>query len=177
MRKSTEIVLVVFFAVQLGCTSESSKASESGSGAETGLHVADLQSRPMIGELGQPLGTVVTIEGRFKDMTFTRVKADDGRIVMIAEAVNGNLLNGPKRFDFRRPNWDERDLKPEDGERFRITGYEAGGFLGHVEGESDHERMWAAQTFEPFGFRSSFHVRSIEEPERMQLTLSSQDAE
>ena len=73
----------------------------------------ELRRATIIGDLGEPIGTLVTVEGRYQDMTFTRLKADDGRIELVINRVNGRKLSAPVRFDFHKGKLFER-LKPQD---------------------------------------------------------------
>jgi hypothetical protein len=86
-----------------------------------------LRDAEIIGDLGVPIGTLVTIEGRYKDMTFTKNKADDGRFVMVIEKVDGQLV--PKHVEFEAGSGSRFDLiRPTDKQEFELIGYEIGHF-------------------------------------------------
>lgn len=139
----------------------------------------DLEEEVKLGNgfIGEP-GLIVIPEVTWEHMESAVCRLfDEGYFESFKSVEAAVDADAPKSFDFTQPYWDGRKLKPKDSERFRIIGYEAGAFFGHVEGESEIERNWAARTFEPFGFHSSFEVRSIDQPERMRVDSVSGDAE
>jgi len=98
------------------------------------LSTQDLRQAEIIGDIGVPLGTLANVKGRNKDMTFTRRKADDGRIVLVISSVNGEALPKAVEFDFIQDYLFER-IRPEDGQDFELIGFESGHFEGDVEGQ------------------------------------------
>lgn len=81
------------------------------------------------GQLGQPLGKVITIEGSGVERPFKRFKAEQSAIQFRVTKVDGKSLPEPRVihlsfFSFLsvRP--------PTDGENRTFRGYEDGGFYG-----------------------------------------------
>ena len=111
--------LGIAFAVTLASASaEDSKSVESAGLGRTVL---------VRGQLGQPLGRVITIEGSAVEREFRRTKAEDGKTLFRVSKVDGQALPQPTviRLDFFgavRP--------PNDSEKRTFRGYENGGFTG-----------------------------------------------
>lgn len=117
------------------------------------ITVGQLRSATVIGELGLPLGALATIEGYYKDMTYTRRKHDDGRLALIVDKVDGLRLAEPLEFEV---DYDLKELvKPADKVRFKLLGYETGRFAGDVDGVEAYE-VAVAHVSRPFGFQSDF---------------------
>lgn len=87
---------------------------------------ADLMKRPVLGRLGHPLGEIVSIEGIFADGTFTKVKQDDGWILVRVRGVNGKALKDEQVFQYQMA----AKGSPAAGAEFKFIGYETGGFTG-----------------------------------------------
>jgi hypothetical protein len=113
---------------------------------------ADLVNRPVLGRLGQPLGQIVTIQGVFADGTFTRMKKDDGWILVRVQVVNGQRLEHEQVFQYERA----AKNSPAVGSAFKFIGYETGGFTGEPAGvwELTDPRYTVATT--GYGFTTSF---------------------
>jgi hypothetical protein len=95
---------------------------------EKSIPLADLHDRPVVGSLGHPLGTIVTIEGEVADGSYTNLRKDEGLTLLRVHAVNGEKLAGERIFQF--DSLLDRVRTPEVGTRFNFTGYETGGFTG-----------------------------------------------
>jgi hypothetical protein len=118
----TALVLVVCFAIAHG-------KADPGNRLEP-ITYADLTTRPVFGRLGRPLGEIITIEGVFTDGTFTRMKADDGWILLRVQVVNGIRLKQEQVFQYEQA----RKNSPAAGAAFKFIGYETGGFTGEPAG-------------------------------------------
>ena len=95
---------------------------------EKTISVGDLNSMKVIGELGVPLHTVHRVECRVVDMSFTRAKADDGRLAFQIISVDGKSREGEHYIDIPHS---QGDLKPEVGQVYHYWAYEtvaAGGY-------------------------------------------------
>jgi hypothetical protein len=95
---------------------------------EKSIPLADLHDRPVVGSLGHPLGTIVTVEGEVADGSYTKLKKDDGQTLLRVHAVNGEKLASEQIFQFG--SLLDRVRTPDVGSRFKFTGYETGGFTG-----------------------------------------------
>ena len=91
------------------------------SAEEKPLSIDDLNRIEITGRLGVPLHTVHLIEARVVDMSFTRAKADDGRVGLKIVSVGGNAREGDHYVDLPR---DLEASKPSLGTVFRFWGYE-----------------------------------------------------
>ena len=98
------------------------------------IKVSDLNDRPVIGELGLPLGKIVTIEGRVADGAFTHKKADAGETLLRIQKVDGRPLKPEVIFPFA-PSSTVAINQPAGGSRFKYSGYESGGFVGSPPGK------------------------------------------
>jgi hypothetical protein len=114
------ILILALTALSLPVHAEHSKAVES-----VGLGRAVV----VRGQLGQPLGKVIAIEGSAVGSDYKRSKADQSAILFRVTKVDGTPLPEPRviRLSFFgflsvRP--------PTDGEERTFRGYEDGGFSG-----------------------------------------------
>jgi len=85
------------------------------------LSVTDLNSAKINGELGVPLHTVHKVECKVVDMSFTRAKADDGRLALQIISVDGKAREEKHYIDI--PSLHE-DQKPRIGMIYRFWAYE-----------------------------------------------------
>ena len=83
-----------------------------------------------VGYLGVPLGTVVRVTGEAFDGASTRRKADDGKLLLRIETVNGKALKPSVVFDFLRAPATLK--KPSPGDKFDFYVHEYGEFDGVV---------------------------------------------
>ena len=105
------------------------------------ITVEDLSKRPPIGRLGKPLGTLVTIEGVY---VLEPDGKSDPRRAMTKEAwrrfrietVDGKRLPKPVDYEIVRDRL-IRKMKPRNGERFKLLGFESGHFYGAPEEAED----------------------------------------
>ena len=101
------------------------------------IHASKLNRSKVIGSLGYALGEVVIIEGVIADDSYTRRKADAGKLLLRVQAVNGKPLKEEALFDFS-PFVGADIRNPAVGARFKYTGYETGGFSGIPEQAFDY---------------------------------------
>lgn len=152
------------FTIALDIHSATAFGIDGESGEVTVEQLADMS---VIGKLGKPLGAIVTIEGTFKDMTFTRAKADEGRVELIIDMVDGEAIADPMSFEFRKASRGP-SAKELDGLRFKIIGYEVAEFRGDVKGAGEFDdRPVVARASRQFGLYSDFIVlREIKDQQR-----------
>jgi hypothetical protein len=92
------------------------------------ITLAELSERQILGSLGHPLGTLLTVEGVVADGTYTKLKYDAGHTLLRVQVVEGKELKDEVVFHFDAfLDWVE---KPKVGSRFKYFGYETGGFIG-----------------------------------------------
>jgi hypothetical protein len=113
------------------------------------ITVADLTRRPVLGRLGQPLGKIVTIEGVFADGNLTKMKMDDGWILVRVRVVDGKRLEKERVFQYEQ----SRKASPKVDSEFKFIGYETGGFTG-IPGDAFKYTLPVATT--GYGFTTSF---------------------
>ena len=95
-----------------------------------GIPVARLRRERVIGDLGWPLGTIITVEGDVLPDNHRR-KVDQGKILLRVRSAGGKAL--PKTLVLTlRGDKDVRGLKP--GSAVRLLIYETGGFSGAPSG-------------------------------------------
>ncbi|HKB40057.1 MAG TPA: hypothetical protein VKD72_26715, partial [Gemmataceae bacterium] len=88
-----------------------------------------MNKRQVLGSLGKPLGTLVTVEGVAANDDYRQLKIDQGKILLRIQKVDGKALKEEAIFPFE-------DLpfasvkKPAIGARFKYLGYETGRFVG-----------------------------------------------
>jgi hypothetical protein len=99
-------------------------------GSQSRVHYSDIPRRvQIIGKLGQPLGQLVTVRGRWT----APYPAKPGLPVeFVVNHVNGGTLDPPAQFDRVEPVWvkDEEVAKKTVGEEWELRGVETGGFVG-----------------------------------------------
>jgi hypothetical protein len=91
------------------------------------LTVTDLELKPLLGQLGQPLGKIITIAGVVRQGELG-AKASP-RDVLSVEAVNDRPLAQPVTIEFNL-FMTAQVAKPVLGRSFKYVGYETGGFTG-----------------------------------------------
>jgi hypothetical protein len=100
------------------------------------VHYGDIPERvQIIGKLGQPLGQLVTVRGRWT-ATFPSKPAE--LPVFVVSQVNGHPLDPPAEFDNVEPAWgkDTEFAKKMAEEEWELRGVETGGFVGFSD------RVW-----------------------------------
>jgi hypothetical protein len=93
------------------------------------VHYNDIPERvQIIGKLGQPLGQLVTVRGRWTAPFPSKPAAP----VFMVNQVNGRPLDPPAEFDDVEPVWgkDAEFTKKTVGEEWELRGVETGGFVG-----------------------------------------------
>src|SRR5258708_5073756 len=96
------------------------------------IHVSTLSRAKVIGELGRPLGEIVTIEGIASDAADTRKKSDMGAVLLRIRTVNGKPLKSEIVLHFL-PFQDAPINAPSAGAEFKYIGYETGEYDGVPE--------------------------------------------
>jgi hypothetical protein len=94
------------------------------------INVADLNERPVIGMLGQPLGTVVTIKGDVVDGSKIRIKDLSGKPVLQVARVNGQPVESRPILQFDSFRSESSGVAPAIGTHFAYLAYENGEFGG-----------------------------------------------
>ncbi len=110
--------------------------------------VGELNQREITGELGIPLHTVEIVECIVVDMSFTRAKADDGRLAFKVVSVGGKVLEEDHYIDIPQ----ELSIdQPKVGMVFRFWGYETVTASGYPTEAFDKlgELPFATEGFEP----------------------------
>ena len=119
---------------------------------------SELSSRPVIGRLNVPLGSIVTIEGRYeirKDSPLT--KGDESAVLLNITSVDGKMLAASDIvFTFSQGKILDA-ISPRHAEKFRLIAYEAGSFDGDVQGAQQYEVM-VAKASRLFMFRTHLNV-------------------
>jgi hypothetical protein len=98
----------------------------------------------VIGALGVPLGTIVTLEGEIVDGSSLAEKALSDRPVLMVESVDGTPLAAPVLLTF---TWFAGAESAELSGRVTLIAYETGGFEGVPDGVFAHVPAVAAQSF------------------------------
>ncbi len=91
------------------------------------LAVTDLERKPLLGQLGQPLGKIITISGVVRQRALG-AKASPSDVLSV-EAVNDRPLAQPVTIEFNL-FMTAQVAKPVLGRSFKYVGYETGGFTG-----------------------------------------------
>jgi hypothetical protein len=94
------------------------------------INCTELNERPVIGMLGQPLGTVVTIEGDVVDGAAIRIKELSGKPVLQVARVNGESLESKPILQFGWFRQRTSNVAPRIGDQFAYVAYEVGRFDG-----------------------------------------------
>ena len=118
------------------------------------IHVSTLSRARVIGELGWPLGEIVTIEGIASDGAYTRKKSDLGAVVLRIRAVNGKPLKSEIVLHFL-PFQGAPINAPSAGAEFKYVGYETGEYAGVPEKAFNYVPRAATTNY---GFTTSFVV-------------------
>jgi hypothetical protein len=119
------IVAAMYLGALCGCSSSGSPATTSRE-----ISVEEIRDKGVVGLLGLPLGTIVTVSGVAVPNTSLR-KADEGEALFLkVVAVDGQPLAKPIEFPFRKAHDTVVASEPVIGKEFSYRGYETGGFEG-----------------------------------------------
>ena len=94
------------------------------------VRCSDIPERvQIIGRLGQPLGQLVTIRGRW---TAPYPSKPAQPVFFLVSQMSGRLLDPPTKFDDVEPVWRKNAgfTKRAAGEEWELRGVETGGFVG-----------------------------------------------
>lgn len=129
-----------------------------GNAGEKMITLSELNKSRIIGCLGRPLGSVVTIEGIVVDDYYRKMKSDEGETLLKVQKVDGKALSGEIIIPLRQEP-SESVKKPLPGYHFRFLGYETGSFTGMPE---EVFRYIPQAATEGFQFRTYFLVVRVE---------------
>lgn len=127
---------------------------------EKPIPIDEVRKRGVLGDLGHPLGTIVTVEGEVADDYYRKRKADSGYHLLRIKSVNGVELKEEVVFRYEGAKED----KPKVGAKFKYTGYESACYYGIVDGEFKYTDPYA---FVGYWFHGSFRILKDElKPEK-----------
>jgi hypothetical protein len=122
------------------------------------LTIEELSQTTVVGRLGEPLGTFVTIEGEY------RVPKGTAKVFeyeLTVRKVNGKASSVKIHHD--QVEWelyldDEKIVR--DRQTFRLIGFERAEYRGYIQGEGKFDQRFATiqRTPEKWGLHSRFHV-------------------
>lgn len=119
---------------------------------EKPIPIDEVRKRGVLGDLGYPLGTIVTIEGEVEEFDgLKHGKALESKTLLRVKSVNGVGLKDGVLFGL---DFAEAD-KPKVGAKFKYTGYEGGRFDGIVPGSSKYT---GPRQGVRYGFHNYFHI-------------------
>ena len=93
------------------------------------ITIAELNQMQVIGQLGQPLGKIVVIEGIVADDYYRKMRADQGYTLLRVLTVDGKKLPEEVVFHFS-PAMGSAPDAPKVGSQFKYIGFESGGYTG-----------------------------------------------
>jgi hypothetical protein len=92
--------------------------------------LGDVRDKGVMGELGVPLGTMVTVSGKAVPNN-SRSKANEGEPLFLQiTSVDGKALSKPVEYPFRKARDFIDAASPKIGDSFEFRGYETGGYSG-----------------------------------------------
>lgn len=108
------------------------------------IPISEIERRGVLGQLGHPLGTKLTVEGTVFDGDTSGLKGESGRMWLDIQRVAGDDLPKALRMKFDLEEWtphgtnlDDDELPPitkeVHGQPFKYLVYEKGGFVGDPE--------------------------------------------
>ncbi|TWT87337.1 hypothetical protein Mal64_28750 [Pseudobythopirellula maris] len=166
MHVARGLFLIVAFAVILPCshhqaigheTSDSNPPKHNTTFTST-VSVADLERTDVIGRLGKPLGSLVTVEGVYEFREDNpNTKADKAAVLLKIETVNGEPVGKSPIVYQYIPDRMLDASDPAPNSRFKLIGYQTGEFRGDVRGAGQHIATVAKLPI-PFGLHLEFHV-------------------
>ena len=118
------------------------------------VHYTDIpQSVQIIGKLGQPLGHLVTVRGKWTTPASSKPALPD----FVVNRLNDRLLDSAAEFDQVEPVWkkDEEFARRTVGEEWELRGVETGGFEGFSDEVWEQTGLQPAQ-HAPRGFLTRF---------------------
>lgn len=138
MRVTMLILTSAFCAVRLQPLLSGAPVTNSDQGP---ILIDEINSRGVLGRLGHPLGTVLTVEGVVFCGDAVPNKNHEGRIWLDVQTVDGQSLDETERFQFDLKEFaphgidiDDDDLPPimteSHGDGFKCLVFETGGFTG-----------------------------------------------
>jgi hypothetical protein len=118
----------------------------------------ELSRTVVVGRLGKPLGTIVTVEGRF---SVPKAVTKDFEYELLVTAVNGKVVKVKIPHD--QVEWEpylEYLKVVREGQPFRLIGYERAQYSGYIKGEAEFDRRFETyqRTPEKWGLHSRFHI-------------------
>ena len=111
--------------------SETNKSKPNVTPADATISVANFNTKPVIGYLGHPLGTIVRVTGRVVDGKTTRAKLDMDKMLLEIQTVNGKKTK--TKIVFRYPRYSTSLPEPAPGDTFDYYVHESGYFGGVVD--------------------------------------------
>jgi hypothetical protein len=101
---------------------------------EATIHASQLKPDQVIGRLGHPLGTILTIDGTILDGDSLRLKLYSGTTLLNVSRVNGQTLEKPVYREFGPYSTSLAIDVPPVGRQFKYVAYETGRFEGAPTG-------------------------------------------
>jgi hypothetical protein len=98
---------------------------------EKPIPIDEVRKRGILGDLGHPLGTIVTVEGEAADDYYRKRKADSGHTLLRVKSVNGTELKEEVVFRFDG----KKEDAPKVAAKFKYVGYESACYHGIVDGQ------------------------------------------
>lgn len=125
----------------------------------------ELRSAKIIGDLGLPLGTLMSIDGEYRYVPDDpRTKTNEEALMLNILYVNGVKLKHPIcTYSSGSPWISVKRRNQLDGQPFRLRGYEFGHILGDVKDADAYEPI-IAKAPTPFGLRLDFAVVHMTNP-------------
>jgi hypothetical protein len=129
--------------------------------AVIGVPVTDLgKGHKLIGNLHEPLGTVVKVQGIVVDGPF---KGFEGGPNIRVQRINGKATQEDIQLPLKNETFavkpDELSkIEPRIGKTYELQGYESGGFVGHPSAIWKDKRGWIQTTNHHFSLRF-YYVR------------------
>src|SRR5690349_16349328 len=120
------------------------------------IPIEDVRTRQLLGDLGVPMGTWVTIEGAPIDGKDLLFKEASGREYLDVKRVNGRPVARPTRIELR--GWSEMVAHAHSA-TLKLTGYESAAYDGIVSKPIDAGVEAVAGV--PFHLRNFFIVGEI----------------
>jgi hypothetical protein len=147
--------VVIAVIVCIGCHHKGKQAVES-------ISLKDLNTHPVIGELGIPMGEVATVRASVVDGNSTRMKEHQDEFLLRITSVNGKDLVTAPLMPFASAIGTEVEGIDSMwvGKSITLEAYEAGEFSGVPEHLPDHWPIWAGG-----GYSLRTHLNILSWPE------------
>lgn len=118
------------------------------------MPLPEVRSRGIAGELGVPLGTLVTVHTVVVSGDELKTRAAARKLFVRVDRVEGQPLSPPPLLElWLHPFAKEKLVQPVAGQVLTFTGWETGGYAGIVPREFDYARLYAST---PYAFRAYF---------------------